>query len=185
MTREHGQYPYSWSPEGQLLAFVEANPDSGQDIWVLHRDVAEPDAVVVTPFNDRLPAFSPDGKWLAYQSDESGSPEVYVQQYPGPGPRWAISTEGGEHPVWSPSGGELFYRAGDAMMSVEVETDPGFTFGVPNILFELPYSLYYEYDVTQDGDHFVMVTGDQEALVELNAVLGWSEELNRLAPPSP
>ncbi len=185
LTRAHGQYPYSWSPDGQLLAFVEANPDSGFDIWVLHRDVAEPEPVVVTPFNEHQPAFSPDGAWLAYESDESGRYEVYVRPYPGPGPRWPISRTGGQRPVWSPDGGELFYRTGDSMMSVEVETGPEFTFGVPSILFELPYSPYYGYDVTQDGNQFVMVTGDQEALVELNAVLGWSEELRRLAPPSP
>jgi len=184
LTREYGQFPVSWSPDGQFLAFVEINPDSGADIWVLHRDVAEPDPVVVTPFNDRSPAFSPDGRWLAYQADESGRYEVYVQQYPGPGPRWAISTEGGEHPVWSPNGGELFYRAGDSMMSVEVETAPVFASGVPSVLFKLPYSPYYEYDVTRDGSQFVMVTGNQEALVELNLVLGWLEELNRLVPPT-
>ena len=184
LTREYGQFPLSWSPDGRFLAFVEENPDSGDDIWVLYRDVAEPDPVVVTPFNDRSPAFSPDGRWLAYQSDESGRYEVYVQQYPGPGARWAISTEGGEHPVWSPNGGELFYRAGDSMMSVEVETTPVFASGVPSVLFKLPYSPYYEYDVTRDGSQFAMVTGNQEALVELHLVLGWLEELNRLVPPT-
>lgn len=184
LTREYGQTPVSWSPDGQFLAFIERNPDSGDDIWVLHRDVAEPEPVIVTPFNDRSPAFSPDGRWLAYQSDESGRYEVYVQQYPDPGPRWAISAEGGEDPVWSPNGGELFYRAGDSMMSVEVETTPVFASGVPSILFKLPFSPYYEYDVTRDGSQFVMVTGNQEASVELNLVLGWIEELNRLVPPT-
>ena len=70
------------------------------------------------------------------------------------------------------------------MMSVEVETTPVFASGVPSILFKLPFSPYYEYDVTRDGSQFVMVTGNQEALVELNLVLGWLEELNRLAPPT-
>ena len=64
-----------------------------------------------TPFNETAPRFSPDGRWLAYISDESGRFEIYVQPYPGPGGKWQISTEGGTEPVWNPNGRELFYRS--------------------------------------------------------------------------
>ena len=111
--------------------------------------------------------------------------EVYVQPYPGPGRRWPISTNGGREPVWSPTGNELYYRAGDSMMVVA--TDPLFTAGVPRSLFEWRFQSdesdpYNTYDVTPDGKQFVMVRGNQEALVELNVILNWFEELKRLAP---
>ena len=176
-------------PDGQSLAFIERNPDSGSDIWVLNLDEPDPFPVVVTRFNERSPAFSPDGRWLAYDSDESGRSEVYVQPYPGPGPRWLISTDGGEFPVWSPvwspEGLELFYRTNDSMMSVKIDTVSTFTAGIPSVLFELPYTPLSMYDVTRDGQHFVMITENQKTLVEVNLVLGWLDELNRLAPPSP
>src|ERR1700676_5576985 len=79
-----------------------------------------------TPFNEGAARFSPDGRWLAYISDESGRFEVYVQSYPGPGGKWQISTEGGTEPVWTRNGRELFYRSGDKMMAVDVATQPGF-----------------------------------------------------------
>jgi hypothetical protein len=92
-----------------------------------------------TPFNETAPQFSPDGRWLAYISDESGRDEIYVQPYPGPGGKWEISTEGGTEPVWNPNGQELFYRSGDKMMAVDVTTQLGFAAGKPRMLFEGPY----------------------------------------------
>ena len=71
--------------------------------------------------------FSPDGHWLAYVSNESGRPEVYVQPFPGPGGKWQISTEGGTEPAWNRNGKELFYRSGNKMMALDVTTQPGFS----------------------------------------------------------
>ena len=94
-----------------------------------------------TPFNEAAPRFSPDGRWLAYISDESGRYEIYVQPYPGPGGKWQISTEGGTEPVWNPNGRELFYRNGDKMMAVDIATQPGFSAGKPRMLFEGQYEI--------------------------------------------
>ena len=101
-TSEYTQIPMSWSPDGQLLAFVEINPTTGYDIWVLRLSDRKAQPFLRTPFNEAAPRFSPDGRWLAYISDESGRFEIYVQPYPGPGGKWQISTEGGTEPVWNP-----------------------------------------------------------------------------------
>ena len=100
---------------------------------------------------------------MAYVSDESGRPEVYVQPFPGPGGKWQISTDGGIEPAWNPNGRELFYRSGDRMMAVPVTTTPAFSPGRPTMLFERPYmsSTFpltgVTYDVTRDGQRFLMV----------------------------
>ena len=96
----------SWSPDGQLLAFVEINPTTGYDIWVLRLGDRKAQPFLRTPFNEGAPRFSPDGRWLAYVSDESGRYEIYVQPYPGPGGKWQISTEGGTEPLWNRNGRE-------------------------------------------------------------------------------
>jgi eukaryotic-like serine/threonine-protein kinase len=140
-----------------------------------------------TPFNETVPAFSPDGHWLAYASDESGRYEIYVRPYPGPGGKWQISTEGGEQPVWNPSGRELFYRSGDKMMRVEIGTEPGFAVGKPRILFEGQYATaatFPDYDVSPDGQRFLMLKPAEQAEAgptQINVVLNWFEELKRLA----
>ena len=136
--------------------------------------------------------FSPDGRWLAYVSDESGRYEIYVQPFPGPGGKWQISTAGGTQPLWARNGQELFYRNGPQMMVVGITAQPGFSAGNPKLLFEGQY--YYEtalssnnYDITPDGRRFVMIMeGGEEGetlLTQIHVVLNWFEELKRLAPP--
>jgi Tol biopolymer transport system component/predicted Ser/Thr protein kinase len=112
-TSEYVPFSMSWSPDGQMLAFVEINPTTGYDIWVLRMSDRKAQPFLRTPFTEGAPRFSPDGRWLAYVSDESGRFEIYVQPYPGPGGKWQISTEGGTEPMWNPNGRELFYRSGD------------------------------------------------------------------------
>ena len=110
------QWPGSFSPDGRTLAFVETDPQSGSDIWVLplgpDGTPGTPRALVSTPFNDSAPMISPDGRWLAYQSNESGRYEVYVQPFPDGGQRIQVWTDQGVYPRWSPRGRELFFRAG-------------------------------------------------------------------------
>ena len=112
-TSARSQTPGSWSPDGTTLAFVEEGDTLAQqffqfDIWVLSIGDRKTRAVIQTAANEMTPEFSPDGRWLAYVSNESGRHEVYVQPYPGPGERHLISTNGGEQPAWSGSQ-ELFY----------------------------------------------------------------------------
>jgi WD40 repeat protein len=184
-TSEHLQAPMSWSPDGQLLAFIEVNPTTGRDIWVQRLSDRKAQPFVRTPFNETAPRFSPDGRWLAYASDESGHDEIYVQPYPGPGGKWLISTEGGTEPAWNPNGRELFYRSGDKMMSVDIATQPGFAAGKPRMLFEGQYEgasiPTANYDFSPDGQRLLMVTKESEQK-QINVVLNWFEELKRRVP---
>ena len=99
VTGEHRQAPSSWSSDGQTLAFVETNPDTRQDLWVLPLSDRKPRPFLETPANEGAPQFSPDGRWLAYASDDSGRWEIYVQPYRGPAGKWQVSTDGGKEPV--------------------------------------------------------------------------------------
>jgi Tol biopolymer transport system component/predicted Ser/Thr protein kinase len=178
--------PMSWSPDGQLLAFIEVNPTTGLDIWVLRMGDRKAQPFLRTPFNEGAPRFSPDGRWLAYISDESGRFEIYVQPYPGPGGKWQISTDGGSEPLWNPNGRELFYRSGAKMMAVDIATQPSFAAGKARVLFEGQYqpspATIPNYDVSPDGQRFLMLKSSEQtqaAPTQINVVLNWFEELKR------
>jgi eukaryotic-like serine/threonine-protein kinase len=188
-TSEHVQAPLSWSPSGQLLAFEEIAPATGPDIWVLRLSDRKAEPLLQTPAAEGAPQFSPDGRWMAYVSDESGRKEIYVQPYPGPGGKWQISTDGGNEPVWNRSGRELFYRSENKMMAVDITTEPSFSAGKPKMLFEGPYvssnASFPEFGVSPDGQRFLMlkpIAQEQAAPTQINVVLNWSEELKRLVP---
>jgi serine/threonine-protein kinase len=149
------------------------------------------------------PQVSPDGRWMAYQSDESGRGEIYVRPFPEVNKgRWQVSTHGGNSPLWSPDGRELFYRSNDATMAVAVETDPTFNPGNPEVLFRGNYFsgnilqiVMTHWDIHPDGERFLMIKpqgaagedsapGDAPAQVfrNIHVVLNWFEELKELAP---
>jgi len=180
------QSPFSWSPDGKILIFIEENSVTGVDIWELSTDgdrKAEP--LLVTPSTEGLLALSPDGRWLAYTSDESGNYQIYVSPYPVTEERHQVSTApGSEEPIWSQSGDELFYRNGLRWMSSVITTEPEFKWEEPRELFRGNYLNVFghSYDVAPDG-RFLLFQGDQPlTITNLNVIQNWFEELKRLVP---
>jgi eukaryotic-like serine/threonine-protein kinase len=177
----------SWSPDGQTLAFEEINPTTKRDVWVLSMNDHKARPLLNTQFNETAPQFSPDSRWLAYASDESGRYEIYVQPYPGPGGKWQVSTEGGTEPVWARNG-ELFYRSGDKMMAVQTTLKPSFSADKPKVLFQGQYvpslQTMPNYDVAPDGQRFLMVKASEQdtSATQINVVLNWFEELKQKVP---
>jgi Tol biopolymer transport system component len=136
---------------------------------------------VATRFSERSPALSPDGRWLAYASDESGKDEVYVRAFPIPSGRWQISGAGGIEPRWAPSGREIFYRNADTLIRVAVATQPAFATGTRSPVFiraDFSDPQHATWDVSPDGQQFAFVRADREA-ASLVLTLNWFEELRR------
>jgi eukaryotic-like serine/threonine-protein kinase len=182
-TASNPHVPMSWASTLKVLAFDERKPSAERDIWVLSAE-GEPTPFLMTPFDESAPAFSPDGKWLAYVSDESGRAEVYVQPYPGPGAKWAVSTEGGTEPAWSSDGGELYFRHRDKLMAVEIGSGTEFRAGQSKPIFESRYETIEgarDYDVSPEKDKgFVMIRSEGVAEPDrVHVVLNWFAELRR------
>jgi len=184
---EMDKIPTSVSPDGTTLLFHNLSQgDTGVDIWQIPlQGEREPTPLVRTPFTEWGAVFSRDGHWIAFVSNETGSPEVYVQAFPDSYGKTRISHGGGGAPAWSRDGTELFYRSGDKMMAVGVATAPTFVAGKPQVLFQGRYNtqaFHRKYDVAAD-DRFLMVkTPEEHVARRINIILNWFEELERLAP---
>jgi eukaryotic-like serine/threonine-protein kinase len=190
---ENMQTPVSVSPDGRTLVYAELNLKTGYDLMAIPLDgERKPRIILQTPFDDRTAQFSPDGRWLAYISNESGRYEVYVQPFPGPGGKQQISTDGGAEILWGKNG-ELFYRVGanrEKMMAVDFETNPTLRAGKPKLLFEGLYAsnatngaFRANYSVSADGQRFLMIKPiDQpqsRQLTQIDVVVNWLEELKQ------
>jgi len=183
----------SWSPDGRELLVTVVSPDTLGDIAVITPGSGDGlRALIETPSDEYSPEFSPDGKWIAYASDESGEPAIYVQSYPDLETKELVGTSGGANPEpkWSPDGRELFYREGTRMVVVSVDLGPEISMGRPRVLFDGPYSGDLEgitgYDISADGSHFLMVRPATAATAlepkGIHVVQNWFEELKRLVP---
>jgi Tol biopolymer transport system component len=190
--------PSDWSPDGRFLLYSVGDPKTGLDVWVLPMDGdRKPFALLNSRFNERWAVFSPDGRWVAYQSDESGQYEIYVRPFskgvgtpstaaaPGtPGGQWQVSTSGGITPRWAPDGKELYYIApdGKAMAVPTVMKEATIELGVPTALFQtrIAYggmsSVYIgpQYDVATDGRFLINVTTDEATASPITIIFNWA-----------
>ncbi|MGH8236183.1 MAG: TolB family protein [Steroidobacteraceae bacterium] len=175
--------PLSWSPDGRKLLYRQLDATTGQDVWLYSADDRTSTPFLRGPANESSAAFSPEGRWVAYVSDESGAAEVYVRPLQGPG-RTQVSIDGGTAPAWARDGRELFFAKGDTLFAASVAPGATFSSGAVRRLFSGPYTFdaaIVNYDVSPDREHF-LVLGNQVAAPErLELVLNWFAELQRLA----
>jgi eukaryotic-like serine/threonine-protein kinase len=175
-------YPTDWSRDGRIALFECVSPRTGYDLWVLSLS-GEPRPVpfLQTEFRERNARLSPDGRWVAYDSDETGGYEVYVQAFPGKEGKWPISSKSGTRPAWSRDGKELFYIAGDnKLMAVDVKGGVKFEHGVPKALFEARTPPDASFDVAPDGKRFLMVSAlSHDANPPMTVVINWQAGAKR------
>jgi Tol biopolymer transport system component len=186
------KYPYDWSRDGRFLIFMSTEPKTKDDLWALPlTGDRKPIPLLQSEFSEWMGQLSPDGRWLAYVSDESGQAEVYVQPFtagaaPGSGKpvagKWPISTGGGWQPRWRGDGKELFYLAGRKLMAVEIKTSGGgFDHGPAQALFTLRFDptssgrYLYRYAPSADGKRFLVGTepGESNEAPPLTVVVNW------------
>ena len=192
-------YPSSFSPDGRRLAYFGGNLDTGYDLWTLPLDLSDPDRpkpgtpepFLLTPANELLPAFSPDGRWIAYRSDESGTEEIYVRPFPGPGGKWQISTGGGLYGIWSKNGRELFYETQDNRIMVVDYTANGDSFapGKPRLWTDtrIFFPGRSNLGLAPDGKRFAVLqmpetTGETKGPVRVTFLLNFFDEVRRRIP---
>jgi serine/threonine-protein kinase len=200
------QVPDSVTPDGSQLILTEASPEARDDLKLLRLSdpsqgvdagKARTQPLVQTPFAERNGEVSPDGRWLAYESNESGEYQVYVRPFPNAnGGRWQVSTKGGTKPKWTSNGRELVFFSDGFVTSVAVQTSATFSAGNPTKLFDTRYfpgNAERTYDVTRDGQKFLMIKdaakpaaaqtpAGAEAPTNMVVVLNWSEELKQRVP---
>jgi hypothetical protein len=175
----------SWSPDGRSIVYTAfpGAPGSKADLWVLSLPERKISPLVETEFDEVTGAFSPDGRWLAYASNESGRFEIYVKPFPGPGGKWQVSTAGGLDPRWRRDGKELFYVAPDGkVMAVDVSTGAAFEAGTPHALFatSLKNASGSKYDVSADGQRFLLNRPiGEESSPPITLVQNWMALLKR------
>jgi len=150
--------PTSWSPDDKWIACSQAAPSGGTDIWLVAGDNSgEASAVVATPAQEFSAVFSPDGNFIAYNSNESGQTEVYVETFPVTGRRWKLSEDGGDSPRWSPDGSSIYYLSHLKLMVVDLEIAPRFRPSKARELFQIDVADVQDFDVFPDDERFVLI----------------------------
>lgn len=187
LTPEYGVRPGSWTPDGRALA-IAGRPNGDLDIGLFTLGDSLPTWIVATEFDEHQPQISPDGRWLAFTSDRSGQPEVYVQELSGGGGQTLVSTAGGHSPRWAPDGAVLYYADGDqvngTIIAAAVDTSDGFRVASREDSFEvndLNPGTTINYDVGPDGEEFVHVRIGGTEGRDLVWILNWPEIVREMA----
>ena len=184
-TSPNTQGAYSFSPDGKSLVHTEVSTSRNLHVLSMEGEFTS-QPLLQSEFNERSAAISPSGRFIAYDSNESGRFAIYVRPFPNVDDgKWQISSDGGVAPVWHPQGEELFYRNGKALEVVSIKTEPTFTAGSPAVLFTGNYltaTATRQYDVAPDGQRFLMIKQELAERTQINVILNWFEELKRLVP---
>jgi Tol biopolymer transport system component len=178
------KYVSDWSADGKYILFTSRGDESGWNVWAVPSDgERKPIPIVKTPFAELWATFSPDGKYIAYQSNESGRAEIYVREFPEARNKWQVSTEGGTEPYWRRDGRELFYRAGSRVMAVPVQAGATFIAGTPAPLFQTRFAtatVRGRYRPAPDGQRFLVLSAlAREAEQPAAVVINWTSALPR------
>lgn len=174
----------AWSPDGTLLVYRAHDPKTQYDLWrIASSGEGEPTRILATPYNESAAAISPDGRWIAYLSDESGRLEVYAQSFPEPGNKQRISPSGAAEGLlaWTRGGDEIVYLGGEArsVIAVPIRASASLTIGAPDVLFDLPDG-FQSATVTRDGERFLIdIASSAERISPLTVVLNWTRALSR------
>jgi Tol biopolymer transport system component len=174
--------PWDWSADGKFILYSENDPTTNRDIWVLPVDREQkPYPLFQTEFMESYAQFSPNGRWVAYVSNETGNDELYVARFDNPRERRRISTAGAAQPRWRRDGKELFYLAGDkSLMAVPVKAGDNFETGEAISLFKLDSTVENSYDVSVDGQRFLVNTAERTTQsMPFTVVLNWTSDLKR------
>jgi Tol biopolymer transport system component len=180
-----------WTPDGRALTVTRTVSATLNDVWLVPIDPAADKArnLLQGRFNEMSARVSPNGRWLAYTSNESGEDQVYVQPFPDLGAKWQVSNRGGSQPVWAPDGGRLFYRGEGALMAVDVLSSPGaFSAGVPRREAEDSFhrkgGTHTGWDVGRDGRMILVRSGaDGGRPTQIQIVEHWLPDLSRRVVP--
>jgi Tol biopolymer transport system component len=181
--------PGSWTPDATALIYTQlqsGTPEGNSDLWILPRDGGRPKPLLTTRFSESAATLSSNGDWLAYVSDQTGEPRVYIQAFPVGGRIVTVSTGRGTEPVWSRDGSALYYRDANRLMVVDIRN--GDVLAPPRLLFAAPYDSdinavgYPNYDVSADGERFLMIGSSDDLRSPGLYVQNWLDELKRLLP---
>jgi Tol biopolymer transport system component len=175
------KFPLAWSSDGRFIAYREIGGSTGVDISILDLKNGTERRFLASPFAETDACFASSGRWIAFVSDESGRPEVYVTTFPEGSARWQISSGGGVQPRWRADEKELYYYSANGnIMAVPIDTRSGFKAGLPQKLFACDLRTsrddMHEYDVAPDGQRFLInTTAGRQPSLPLTVAIGWRQ----------
>jgi serine/threonine-protein kinase len=177
----------SFAPDGKAIVLTRIGKDTKtlNDLWYVPLDgQGQPRPLLRTPAIERVPAVSPDGRYLAYVSNEPGRFEVYLTRFPSGEGKWQVSVDGGQNVHWNPKGKELFFTNEDALYCVDVQIEPELMVGTPRKLFDgdkIGIPIWRDYDVAQDGQRLLVIENERQrqSIPSIVVVENWFEEFRK------
>jgi len=180
-------FPGTMTPDGSELIYVMDNRDTGTDIMAVAMTAEHQTRPLLhEKYHEYQPTLSPDGRWLAYTSDETGHSEVFVRTYPDLMRKWQVSRDGGNEPCWTHNGRELFFRRNNSYYNVPIKTVNDLTVGSPRLIFQGDYEsglpIFRGYEVSANDRSLILVRGTGHGPHEIHVILKWTEMFKKSSP---